>query len=283
MYIITAPLLLTSYNRSIMKKTLLLVLLMVFTVTAFSQTADEVINKFIEASGGKDKLNAINTLQYSQIITLKSPMGNVDLPVQYYKEKDKFYRMQAILNFGGQSMKLFTVLSDTAGYVMLPALPMLGTEGGLKKLNENERKLQAYQLNAAGYFPDLVDYAIKGSKVELLKDEKVGTEDCNKVKLTMASGQSLTYFISKATNLVSRVDTQGDMAASMSGMGGMMSGLGGGMDKIEVKALYSDYKDYNGVKFPAKVAMKTQMGDSEGTITNVKINDAIEPKFYKPE
>jgi hypothetical protein len=73
------------------------------------------------------------------------------------------------------------------------------------------------------------------------------------------------------------------MAASMSGLGSMMSGLGGRAEKMEVTALYSDYKDFNGVKFPGKVTMKTQMGDSESTIANVKINEAIEPKLYKPE
>ena len=266
-----------------MKKITLLVLLMASTAMAFSQTADEIINKSVEALGGRDKLNAINTLQYSQMIMVKSAMGNIDIPVQYYKEKDKFYRMQAILNFGGQTMKFFTVLSDTAGYVMLPAMPMLGAQGGLKKLNDKERKLQAYQLSAAGYFADLVDYTTKGSKVEMLKDQKVGSEDCYKIKLTTASAQPVTYFISKATNLITRVDTQGDMAASMSGMGGVVSGLGGRVDKMEVTALYSDYKDFDGVKFPGKVIMKAQMGDSESTITNVKINEAIEPRYYKPE
>jgi hypothetical protein len=266
-----------------MRKTSLLLLFVLFAASAFSQTADEVINKFIEASGGKDKLNAINTLQYNQLIVVKSPMGNIDIPIQYYKEKNKFYRMQANLNLAGQFMKFFTVVSDSAGYVLLPALPMLGTDGGLKKLNESERKLQAYQLDAAGYFAGLVDYAAKGSKVELLKDEKVNNEDNFKLKLTMNTGQSLTYFINKATGLVTRVDTQGDMAASMSGMGGMMGGAGGQMDKMAVSAFYSDYKDFNGVKFPLKVVMKTQMGESESTITNVRINEAIEPRLYKPE
>lgn len=266
-----------------MKKILLLVLLGVLSVAAFSQTADEVINKFIAASGGKDKLNAINTLQYNQHITVKSAMGNLDVPIQYYKEKNKFYRMQASMQFGGQTLNVFTVVNDTAGYIMMPAIPMLGSEGGIKKMNESERKMQAYQLDAAGYFGNLVDYAAKGSTATLLKDDKVNKEDCYQIKLTMNTGQSLTYFISKATNLITRVDTKGDMAASMSGMGSMLSGMGGRVEKMEVSGIYSDYKDFNGIKFPTKIALRTQMGDSESIISNVKINEPIDAKLYMPQ
>lgn len=266
-----------------MKKTLLFFLLSVLAASAFSQTADEVINKFIEASGGKSKLTSISTLQYNQSITLKSPMGDLVVPIQYFKENNKFYRMQANMQFAGQSMKFFTLLNDSAGYLMVPAMPMLGTEGGLKKLNEVDRKHQIYQMDAAGYFPDLIDYTAKGNKLEKLKDDKVNKEDCYQLKQTLSNGQTLTYFINKTTNLVARVDATGEMAASMSGMGGMVSMMGGRLDKMEASAFYMDYKDYDGLKFPAKVILKTQMGDSESLITNVKINEIIDPKYYMPQ
>jgi hypothetical protein len=250
-----------------MKKGLFVILLMAFVTGAFAQTADEVINKFVEASGGKEKLNAINTLQYDQVISVKSPMGNFEVPIKYYKDKNKMYRMQASMQFAGQNLNFFSVINDTAGYVMMPALPMLGTEGGLKKLDEKERKLQ--------------DYAAKGSKVELLKDDKVNKEDCYKIKLTMKTGQEITYLISKATNLVTRVDTKGTMAASMSGVGAMMGDAAGGRaQKMEVSTIYSAYQDFNGVKIPTKINIKAAMGDSESTISNVRINETIDPKMY---
>jgi outer membrane lipoprotein-sorting protein len=264
-----------------MKKGLFVILLMAFVTGAFAQTADEVINKFVAASGGKEKLNAINTLQYDQVISVKSPMGNFEVPIKYYKDRNKMYRMEASMQFGGQNMNFFSVINDSTGYVMMPAIPMLGSEGGLKKLDEKERKLQAYQLDANGFFPDLVDYAAKGSKVELLKDDKVNKEDCYKIKLTMKTGQEITYLISKATDLVTRVDTKGTMAASMSGVGAMMGGAAGGRaERMEVSTVYSAYQDFNGVKIPTKINIKAAMGDSESTISNVKINEPIDPKLY---
>jgi hypothetical protein len=263
-----------------MKKTLLLFLFCAAITTAFAQTADEVINKFVEASGGKAKLNAVNTLQYNQLIKIKSPMGEFELPMQFYKEKNKLFRVQASMQMGSEPLSFFSVVSDTAAHVMLPAF--MGSEGGLKKLTDKERQLQAYQLDPAGYFAGLVDYAAKGNKVELIKDEKAKNDDSYKLKLTMKTGQEMTYFISKATNLVTRFDVKGAMAASMSGMGAMMGGAGR-VDKMEVSTIYTDYKDFDGVKFPTKVIIKSQMGDSESTISNVKINQPIDPRLYRAE
>src|SRR5437763_2358116 len=101
-----------------MKKGLFVILLMAFVTGAFAQTADEVINKFVEASGGKEKLNAINTLQYNQVISVKSPMGNFEVPIKYYKDKNKMYRMEAAMQFAGQNLNFFSVINDTVGYVM---------------------------------------------------------------------------------------------------------------------------------------------------------------------
>jgi len=265
-----------------MKRVSLLALLLVAASISFAQTADEVINKFIAASGGEDKLNGINTFQYNQVISVKSPMGNFEVPIQYYKDKNKMYRMQASMQFGGQNLNFFQVISDTGGYVMMPALPMLGSEGGLKKLDEKERQLQKYQLETAGFFPNLIDFAAKGSKVELLKDDKVNKEDCYKIKLTMKTGQEITYLINKSTNLVARVDTKGTMAASMSGVGAVMGGAAGSrVEKMEVSTVYSNYQDFNGVKIPTKINIKSPMGESESTISNVKINEPIAAASYE--
>jgi hypothetical protein len=267
-----------------MKKISLFVIFLTILLTAaFAQTADEVVNKFVEASGGKDKLNSITTLQYNQLVKLKLPMGEFDLPLQFYKDKNKLFRLQASLQFGSQSFNFYSLVSDTAGYVRIPANPMMGTEGGLKKMDEKDRAAQLFQMDVAGMFAALVDYKAKGHKVELLKDEKVKGQDSYKLKLTLKNGQEMTYFISKATNLVVRMDTKGAVAASMSGMGAVMSSMGGAnrIEKMEVSTIYSDYKDVEGIKFPTKVLIKAPMGDSNSEVTNIKINKAIDPRLYK--
>ncbi len=267
-----------------MKKIACFFSLVLLYSTSFAQTADEVITKFIEASGGKEKLEGINTLQYNQVIKFNSPMGALDIPMELYKEKNKLYRAQTTMQLGPQTLEFFTVVTDTAGYLMLPANPMTGSEGGLQKMDEKARKENLYQMDVQGLFPALVNYAAKGGKVELLKDEKVNKEDCYKLKLT-TGGQDVTYCISKATNLVVRQDAKGAMAASLSGLSGLMAGMGAGgrIDKLEVSVLYNDYKEVDGVKFPTKWLIKTAMGDNESELTNIKVNQPIDAKKYKAE
>ena len=268
-----------------MKRIACFCLAIIVASVSMAQTADEVINKFIDASGGKEKLEGIKTLQYNQVIKFQSPMGAIDIPMELYKEKDKLYRAQTSMQLGPQTLDFFTVITDTAGYVFLPANPMTGSEGGLQKMEETDRKNNLYQMDVQGLFGSLVNYTAKGNKVELLKDDKVNNEDCYRIKLTTASGQEVTYFVSKASNLIVRQDAKGTMAASLSGIGGLMSGMGAGgrIDKMEVSILYNDYKDVDGIKFPTKWVIKTAMGDSDSDLSNIKINQPIEAKKYRAE
>lgn len=266
-----------------MKKMSFLILLMAFATSAFSQTADEVINKFIDASGGKEKLRGIKTLQYLQTIKMNTPMGEFQLPMQFFKEKNKLFRLQASMSFGPQPLTFFTVVSDTAGYMMLPALPMLGSDGGITKMTEQERALQADQLDAAGMFASLVDYTAKGSKAELLQEEKVNDEACYKIKLTPKSGNDVTYYISKASGFIVRSDAKGGTAANMSGLGALTGGTATEANSQEITTLYNSYADVQGFRFPTKVIIKNQLGDAESEITDIKINAPIEAKWYKAE
>ncbi len=87
-----------------MKRFLTFIFSVSLSLSAFAQTADEVVSKFIDASGGKEKLNMINTLQYSQLIKFKSPMGDIEIPLKYYKEKNKLFRLETSLQFGPQAL-----------------------------------------------------------------------------------------------------------------------------------------------------------------------------------
>jgi outer membrane lipoprotein-sorting protein len=266
------------FKNIFMKKVSLLVLLVSFVAASYAQTADDVINRFIKASGGKEKLNSIKTLQYKQVIRLAMPM-EMEIPMRFYKDKNKLFRMETSMQLGPQSMDFFTVVSDTAAYVMMPANPLMGSEGGLQKLEEKERSSQVFQMDPAGYFGTLVDYASKGHKVELQKEEKVNDEACYKVKHTLRSGQEFTYLFSKATNLIVRMDLKGEMAASLTGMGAMAGGAQ--MDKLEVSSIFSTYKDFDGIMFPTKLAIKGPLGNVESEISEIILNKAIDAKLYK--
>lgn len=264
-----------------MKRFLVVIFLFLVSSGSNAQTADEIVNRFLEAAGGVERLNEVKTLQYSQLIKLKSPMGEIQMPLKYFREKNKLFRLESSLNFGAQPLEFYTVITDTSGYIKIPNSPMIGLAGGVQKMTEKERMLQIFQMDASGMFSTLVGYAAKGHKIELVKEEKVNKEDAYKLKHTLSSGQEIIYFISKASNLVVKMDTKGSMAASMSGLGTVMSGMGGGrIDKMEVSTLYSDYIVVDGLKFPGKIIIKSAMGDLESAVTNIQINKPIDRALY---
>ncbi len=260
-----------------MKKIALFFVLLAVGSSVFSQSADEVINKFVEASGGKEKLNSINSLQYLQTINMKTAFGDFTLPLQFVKEKNKLFRVQASMDFAGQNLRFFTLVTDTAGYIMLPAMPMMGSDGGIKKMTEKERAAQTSQFDAAGLFAALVNYHDNGSKVEQLQDKTVKGQNCYTVKYTSGSDE-IVYFISKASNLVLRTDIKGTMAASMAGLGSMMGGNNSG--KTEVSVVYDNYTDVKGFKFPLTANITNQMGEAASTISNIKIDEPVDAKWY---
>lgn len=267
-----------------MKKILILIVAVTLAVTAsYAQTVDDVINKFIAANGGQQKLDSITTLQYVQTMKLTTPMGNMDLPVENFVEKNKLNRKQTSSPMGGSG---FTLILDTVGYMYIPANPFMDeSASGLRKMEAKNLEATKYLLEAEGFFPELVNYKAKGTNAELLPNEKVNKKDCYKVKLTLKNGGEMVYFIDAVTNLVARKTMKGAMAIQGSGLGSMMGGAdkSNKADKFEITTDYKEYKDMNGLKVPFKTVTKTLMGNSEMEYSEIKINEPIAAKWYAAE
>jgi hypothetical protein len=207
----------------------------------------------------------------------------IDLPLTLVKEKGKLFRRQigGIMGMGDS----FTMITDTAGYIYIPAMrgfgDMQGTEAITSRIPDAEVAAQQYELDCAGAFGDLVNYAAKGHKAEFVGTEKVTKVPCYKVKLTLKTGQLITYYFDTQTGLVKQMEATGDMAANISGFGSMMKAFGRGMKKDDKATLYvKEYKDVNGVKFPAKYTLG--FGPIESEIENlaIKVNEGLEEKWY---
>ena len=266
-----------------MKKIFIIIAVIAFSITAgLAQSADDIISKFITATGGQAKLDSITTLQYVQTIKFVTPMGNMDLPVENFIEKNKLNRKQTSSPMGGSG---FTLISDTAGYMYLPANPFMDESmSGLKKMESPAYEGSKYLLEAEGFFPELVNYTTKGTTATLLAEEKINKKENYKIRLTLKNGGEIIYFIDKETNLVTRKTLKGSMAVQSSGLGAMMAGGDKGKtDKFEVTTDYKDYKNVNGLMLPSKGVTKTVMGNSEMDFSNIKINQSIDAKWYIAE
>src|SRR5215831_11649950 len=159
-----------------------------------AQTADDVINKYIDALGGKDKLNSIKTL-YMEGVTVMQNGNEIDAKI--YKEQDKLSRRE--ISFGAGST--VSIVTDKDGWFSNPR-----NGGAFEQIPADRLKMQQAELDIRGA---LVDYASKGSTVELLGKDKVGDKDAYKIKLTPKTGNEIIYYIDASTYYLLRETRKG--------------------------------------------------------------------------
>jgi hypothetical protein len=223
---------------------------------AQGQSVDEVINKYLDARGGKDKLKAIQSVYMEGA---RQMMGN-EIPVKVTMVNGKLFRTD--FEFSGANY--YTIVTPTAGWSLTPRSPSVET------IPADRLKTMQGQLDIAGA---LVDYAAKGSKVELAGKSRLNGNDVTNVKLTMADGKTTTYSFDSKTGLLSETKS---MATGM--------GQGGKLVDREVVTDYSDYKAVDGILFPHTIANPGagQAGGGSTTFDKIELNKPVDDAMYKP-
>lgn len=267
-------------NKIKMKKLFTLIFCVVFASIIKAQTANEVIESFIQANGGKEKLNSINNLMVESLVTLEQ--FGITINITTVKEKNKLFRIQSKSPMTEEAN--FTLITDTAGYTYSPAMnsPMGATEAQLVKFTPQELETLAYLKECDGMFAQLVDYTDKGSKAELLKDANINGVDCYGIKLTLKTNQEMNFYISKANYQVRRLQVAAPLAMEMMGMGAMMRMFGRdrfGNRKVDID--FEKYKLFDGVPFPTKQTVQLGMMQLELQNTSYKFNVPSNARWYE--
>ncbi len=285
-----------------MKKIFAGLFLLATAFTAKSQTAEEILAKYETASGGRDKLQAIKQLEV--IGTLKMGMmgSNIELPLTLVREKGKLFRRQigGVMGMGDS----FTIITDTAGYIYVAAVRGFGGGGGgrggggdfgggpggpggpnsvptITKLKPEELTAETYELDSEGPFPELVNSAAKGHTAQLVGTDKVNKVPCYKIKMTLKTGQVITYYIDQQTSLVKEVEATGDMALNLTGFGPMIKAFGSNFGKnTKAVIIVKENKEVKGVQFPLKYTLSFGPVESEVENTTVNVNEGLEEKWY---
>lgn len=228
-----------------------------------AQTVDDVINKYIDALGGKEKLQGIKSI-YQEGVTV---MGNGnELVMKTWKVQDKLFRREV----QGGMFSQTTIVTDKEGWRTDPR-----NGGAYVAIPEDRVKMQQSELDCVS---PLVDYAAKGHTAELLGKETIDGKECYKVKLTLKSGTPVTYFIDPATWYVIRESRTGGAPGGGGPGGGGNRPPGDGTININ----YSNYqKTEGGYTFPFTVSMG---GQGAGlTFEKIEVNKPVDSKLYKPE
>lgn len=252
--------------------------------TLNAQTVDEVLAKYETAVGGKEKLLGVKQLEIFSTVKMGIMGQAIELPITVLREQGKLYRRQigGIMGMGDT----YTIVTDTAGYVSIPAIrgfgDIPGTEGSITKMNATELSSLQYELDCAGAFAELINYTQKGHSAEIVGTEKINKAPSTKVRLTLKSGQNLFYYFDNNTGLVNKVEATGEMAANITGFGALMKTFGNGNSKnMKAEVFYIEYQDIKGIKYPSKYTINIGPVETQIENTTIKVNEGIEAKWYK--
>lgn len=226
--------------------TLLAVAFMSSSFTGRTQTADEIIDKYITAIGGKENWKKINSIKMEGNIEVQG----LQIPFTMQAVNGKGLRTDG--EFQGNFF--IDIVTPTKGWSQNP----MAGKATLQPLSEDELKEKLDDLDIQGAF---IDYKEKGSMVEFLgKDEEDGNEYF-KIKLTTKNKNETTYFFDTKTYLVYKQET--------------ISKQQGQDVKLVVKSL-----DYQTIEGGVKMPFKLDQGQMVLAAKKFTVNGAIDEKIF---
>jgi hypothetical protein len=210
-------------------------------------SAAQIADKNVAARGGLEAWRSVHTISLAgklgaggnQRATLPMPVPDprfkqhmfstrlaeeAQLPFVMELERPRKMRME--LQFNGQTA--IQVYDGANGWKLRPFLNRLEVE----PYTADEMKMASLQADLDGL---LVDYAAKGTQIELAGMENVEDRDTYKLKLTMKNGQAIHVWIDAQTFLEAKIE-------------GQPRRLDGTNHPVEV--YYRDYRPVDGLQIP---------------------------------
>jgi hypothetical protein len=174
----------------------LFVLLTVLCLIPFtmSQTADELVNKNIEAKGGIDKIKAVKTVRMTGKAVF--PGGFVAIGGQENMRPNMLRE-----TFSLQGMTAVQAYDGTTGWQIQP----FGGKKDPQLMGEDDLRDLIIDSDIDG---PLVDYQAKGNKVEYMGHDVVDGDDALRLKVTLKDGDIVYYFLDPDSYLEIRKETQ---------------------------------------------------------------------------
>jgi|HubBroStandDraft_6_1064221.scaffolds.fasta_scaffold139208_2 hypothetical protein len=234
-----------------MKITLFCIISLLGLINAKAQTADEIINKWMIAMGGHEKLASIKTVYTeNEISVMNNPAAG-----KTYIVNGKGFKSEIELS-GQTIIDCYTV---NGGWSINP----LAGQPTAVNMPAGQVKLGQLSLDAEG---PLCNYGSKGSKAELLGKEDLKGNTAYKIKLTTATGTEVIYYINDSSYYI--METVSKMNAN-------------GQD-IEITTAFSDYrKTADGFIMPYSSEFDLPGLTIGFTNKKIEVNKEIDPAIFE--
>ncbi len=227
-------------------KAFLLAMLLSFNNFTIAQSADEIINKHIEAIGGKDNWSKLKTLRTE--CTMKSQGTDIKFTIV---QVDKIGMRQDIAVAG---MVGYSIINTKQGWNYAP------WQGHTKAEAMTEDDVKNAQ-DDLWLLDEFITYKELGKTMEYLgKDDVDGTE-CYKLKMTAKDGKETTFYIDPSTYFVIK------QTEKMTSNGQV----------VENSTFFSDYKKLDeGIVYPMSISGEW----GEMSITKLEINTKVDESIF---
>lgn len=237
------------------RKFLLSLVAVAFAFAANAQTADEILAKYFENTGGLDKWKALQGIK----ISAKVNQGGLEIPLEIVQLKDG--RQMTTITFQGKEIKQGVYDGST----------LWATNFINMKAEKSDAEATENFKQDIGEFPDpFLNYKERGLKVELLGKETVDGSETFKIKLTKkpikVDGKvtdNVVYFFFDTENFVPLMsETE------------ITSGQAKGMIS---QTKMSDYQEVNGLMmaFSMTQGIKGQ-GGQPLTVSAIELNPKVD-------
>jgi hypothetical protein len=234
-------------------KFLCLSLLLVASIGAQAQTAEEIVAKHVKALGGKDKLNAIKSLKMSG----KMHVQGMDIPITMYLKTPNSMRTESTVQ-GMTMISAYDSKSKSGWYTN----PMSGDKTPQKMNQEQTTEMEDIGDMIVG---PLTNYKEKGGAVELIGKEDLEGIEVFKLMLTKKDKNVVYYFLDATSFLILKESSKTKF-----------------QDKeIESETFYSNYKTFNDITLATSTEQKSggQL-EEQTTMDKVEFDPVMEDVLF---
>lgn len=239
-------------------KTLLFTLSILFISTTYSQTADEIVENYLENTGGKANWEKLDAVKYEGTVNMQGMV----IPVTMLQTKDGKQLLKA--NVQGQELVQFSFDGET---MWTTNFMTMQPEKSDQEATDNMKK------QTKDFPSPFLNYKDKGFTLEFLGKETMDGTETFKLKLTqeplIVDGKeeaNVSYHYFDTENYVP-IATETEIKQGP--MKGQMS-----------KSTFSDYEEVDGLYFPFSI----NMGGQPITFTKIILNPEFDmSEFAFPE
>jgi len=243
--------------RAAMKSLVFMALAALCAVQAQAQTADEVVEKYLTAIGGRAALAKLESRISTGSIAVSAQGADVAGSIETYAKAPNKSRVYIRLD-----------LSQLGAGEMIQDQRCDGKTAFVSNNVQGDREPSGDQLQNllnATFPTPLLNYKEAGAKVELMGKDKVGTREVYVLQYTPKAGPVPKFYFDAETYLLLRKVTKIDVPE---------------VGEIEETRDASDYRDVDGVKVAFAVSIVSPVQTVAITFAKVEHNKPIDDAMF---